>query len=330
MSFVYVSHAVSGDIRVIPWQNTGELSVDSSCVLGAGLGPIWVEPDARLVYVAQRGDTNRLLCLHAECGTGELAMANQVPLSARMCNLGLDRTRRFLLAVSYHSHTLTVCPLTSTKWLSLDHTVVPTLRHPHAVLFSPDNRYVWVTCLGDDTVMVFAFDDNTGQLQPHTPWRSRAGSGPRHMSLHPDGQHVFVLNELDATLDVLAWDAKHGVFQHLQSISTLPEGFTGKPWAADLHLSPDARFLYTSERTSSTLAVFKVDASGGSVQWLAHTPTEKQPRSFAISPDGSQVLVAGQISNHLAVYSRDTQTGLLAIKQRMDMGLEPAWVACLA
>jgi 6-phosphogluconolactonase len=97
-----------------------------------------------------------------------------------------------------------------------------------------------------------------------------------------------------------------------------------------LHLSPDAEFLYASERTSSTLAVFKVDAATGRLRWQAHTPTETQPRSFAISPDGNQIWVAGQISNHLGVYARDKQTGLLTFQQRIEIGLEPSWVACLA
>ncbi|MFM7697577.1 MAG: lactonase family protein [Limnohabitans sp.] len=330
MPFVYVSHAVSGEIQRFALPNTGSPTAPSACVLGSGLGPMCIDPIARHVYVAKRGEVNTLVCLSADHFNGELAIAHEVPLTARMCYLSLDRERRFLLAVSYHSHSLTVCPLNSTKLPSLDHTVVSTLRHPHAVVFSPDNRFVWVSCLGDDTVMVFAFDENTGQLQLKTPWLSRAGSGPRHMCLHPDGKIVYVLNELDATVDVLAWDAKLCVFEHLQHVSSLPLGFSGKPWAADLHLSPDAGFLYTSERTSSTLAVFKVDSTSGKLHVLAHTPTETQPRSFAVSADGSQLWVAGQISNHLAVYARDMQSGLLTIEQRIEIGLEPGWVACLA
>ena len=330
MSFTYISHAISGDIYAIQTDAHGSLACSSVCLLGVGLGPMWIDQDTRHIYVAKRGEVNTLVCLQADRVSGQLSTANEVPFTARMCNVSVDSTKRFLLAVSYHSHTLTVCPLNDGKPQPANHTVIPTGRHPHAVLFSPDNRYVWVSCLGDDAIMVFAFDETQGQLQPHTPWRSRAGSGPRHMCLHPNGQFVFVLNELDASLDVLAWDAKHGHFEHLQNIPALMEGFEGKPWAADLHLSPDAEFLYASERTSSTLAVFKVDAATGRLRWQAHTPTETQPRSFAISPDGNQIWVAGQISNHLGVYARDKQTGLLTFQQRIEIGLEPSWVACLA
>ena len=330
MPHVYVSNAVSGDIHVMQWAETGQLTLVSTCVVGAGPGPMWIDPTSERLYVAKRGEENSLLCLHVDRTHGPLTKLYEIPLTARMCNLSVDRTRKFLIAASYHSHNLTVCPLTPTHPPASDHQVMPTLRHPHAAVFSPDNRFVLVPCLGDDMLMVFGFDESRGQLTLHKQWQARTGSGPRHLCFHPEGQWLYLLNELDASLDVLAWDATQGSVHAKQSLNTLPAGFTGKPWAADVHVSPDGQFVYTCDRSSSTLAVFKTDAQRGTLTWLAHVPTELQPRSFALDVDGRHVLVAGQKSNHLGVFERDAQTGLLTPTQRLQTGEEPGWVACLA
>lgn len=330
MPHVYVSNALSGDIHVMQWADTRRLTLTSTCVVGAGPGPICISPMTERMYVAKRGEPNSLVCLQLDRTHGQLNLLYEMPLTARMCNLRIDRTGRFLLAVSYHSHSLTVCPLTPAQPAASDHTVMSTLRHPHAAVFSPDNRFVLVPCLGDDGVMVFGFDESRGQLTLHTQWQARAGSGPRHLCFHPEGQWLYLLNELDATLDVLAWDAAQGTLQHMQTLNTLPSGFTGKPWAADIHVSADGQFVYTCDRSSSTLAVFKADAQRGALTWLAHVPTELQPRSFALDVDGRHVLVAGQKSNHLGVFERDAQTGLLTLTQRLATGEEPGWVTCLA
>ena len=111
---------------------------------------------------------------------------------------------------------------------------------------------------------------------------------------------------------------------------TLPPGFSGEPWAADLHLTPDGRFLYSSERRSSTLAAFRVDPHDGTLAPLGHTPTEAQPRSFAITPDGCFLIVAGQVSNRLAVHAIDAGSGALRLGGVFDTGEAPGWVEVLA
>jgi 6-phosphogluconolactonase len=125
---------------------------------------------------------------------------------------------------------------------------------------------------------------------------------------------------------VYAWDAARGLLKLEQSTTTLPPGFTGKPWAADLHLTPDGRFLYASERTSSTLAAFKVDAATGQLQSIGHTPTEKTPRGFAIDPSGRYLIAAGQESHGLSLYAIEPATGALGKPSRIDVGRNPNWI----
>jgi 6-phosphogluconolactonase len=162
--------------------------------------------------------------------------------------------------------------------------------------------------------------------RPSSPWTARAGSGPRHMRFSTCGRFVYLLNELDATLDVVVWHAETAQLQHLQTMSTLPPGFDAKPWAADIHLTPDGRCLISSERSSSTLAVFHVDTDTGLLTLAGHTSTEAQPRGFAIHDNGQHVLVAGQQSHHVSCYRLDTSSGTLVFQQRVPTGKEPNWI----
>jgi 6-phosphogluconolactonase len=106
----------------------------------------------------------------------------------------------------------------------------------------------------------------------------------------------------------------------------LPAAFTGKPWAADLHLAPDGRHLYASERTSSTITVFEVDAASGRLKTLSQVPTEKTPRGFAIDASGRYLIASGQESHAIAVYAIDAASGALSALARYPVGKNPNWV----
>jgi 6-phosphogluconolactonase len=143
---------------------------------------------------------------------------------------------------------------------------------------------------------------------------------------HPNGRFVYLLNELDASVDALAFDPQQGTLATLQTLTTLPAGFGAKPWAADLHLTPDGRFLYTSERTSSTLAAFAVDAATGRLRLLEHTPTEKQPRGFNIDPSGRYLVAVGQLSHAVTLYAIERESGALKPLKSYSLGQNPNWV----
>ena len=110
----------------------------------------------------------------------------------------------------------------------------------------------------------------------------------------------------------------------------LPPGFTGKPWAAELRATPDGRFLYATERRSSTLAIFSVDVSSGQLLLVGHTPTEEQPRGMDVDPSGRWLIAAGQLSSHLTVYSIDPDTGRPAVRHRHETGLDPICIEVVA
>jgi 6-phosphogluconolactonase len=185
------------------------------------------------------------------------------------------------------------------------------------------------TSLGGDLIYQQAFDARTGLLSPNDPpnFAVRAGAGPRFMSFSRDSKFVYVINELDASIDVFPYDAERGLLRPaVQTVSVLPAGFSGKPWAADIHLTPDGEFLCASERTSSTLTMFRVDAARGSLTFLRSYSTVKQPRACRIDAAGRFLVCCGQLSNSLMIYSIDRGGGALTPLAEYTVGRNPTWV----
>lgn len=329
MTRVYVSNADSGDVTVLQMDGQGLLSLQSQVRVGGNLMPMAISPDHTRLYVARRSDPLALVTLAIDPATRDLSLMHEASLPASMAYVSTDHTGRYVLAASYQGAQLTVSPV-GPDGVGVVQQVVTTGPHAHAILPSPCNRYVLATSLGGGELMVLAWSAETGRLSPLTSWPVRSGAGPRHFRFDSAGRFVYLLNELDATVDVLAWYASSGSLEHVQTVNILPPDFAGKPWAADLHLTPCGHYLYASERTSSTLAHLAVDAATGRLSLLAHTAVETQPRGFAIDPSGRYLLVVGQLSHHLSCLAIDTDTGQLRLQQRIPVGQGPNWVEVLA
>ena len=154
------------------------------------------------------------------------------------------------------------------------------------------------------------------------------GAGPRHIVFHPNRRFVYTTNELDATVNTYRFDVETGALAPAGTASALPPGFEGSaPFAsADLHVTPDGRFLYASERASNTLACFQIDGRRGALTAIGSVPTEQPPRGFDIDPRGRYLLAVGQTSNSMTSYAIHQETGTLTPLRRYPMGNNPNWV----
>ena len=155
------------------------------------------------------------------------------------------------------------------------------------------------------------------------------GSGPRHLTFHPNGRHLYAINELANTVTCFDYTAASGMLTERQTISTLPTDFIGKSYTADLKITPDGKFLYGTNRGHDSLAVFSVNAENGTLTALGQTPTEKTPRSFCLVSGDQFVVSAGEGSHKLIVFRRDAQNGTLTPLKTYDCGKGPAWVMSL-
>lgn len=333
MFAVYVSNAESGDISVLrldPAQRT--LTPTQTVAVGGEVMPLALSPKRDRLYAARRSEPREALSFAINPKTGELTPLGAAALPHSMANIATDRTGRFLFSASYGGNLVAVNAIDDNGVVQATRQVLPTGPNAHAILPSPSNHFVFATSLGGGVVLQFRFDATTGQLTPNTPdaLAPHEGASPRHLVFGPDARFVYLLNELDARIDVLAHDALGGTLTTVQTIDSLPPGFSGEPWAADLHLTPDGRFLYGSERRSDTIAAFRVDADDGTLSLVGHAPTEAQPRGFAITPDGRFLIAAGQKSSRLRLFDIDPSSGALSVCGDGPAGRGANWVETLS
>jgi 6-phosphogluconolactonase len=179
----------------------------------------------------------------------------------------------------------------------------------------PTNQFAYACDLGTDKIMIFKFDARRGKLIPATtPWvQVKPGGGPRHLTFHPRAEYAYVINELHATVTAFARDRVQGDLKEMQTIATLPSDFSGADTSADIHVSPNGRFLYCSNRGHDSIAAFEIDQRSGRLDFIAHQPTGgKTPRNFAIDPTGVFLLVANQKSDNIVSFRLDKETGQLS------------------
>jgi len=188
--------------------------------------------------------------------------------------------------------------------------------HIHSATFSPDGKFVLVQDLGADLIRVYEYhgEDKENPLRPaKTPSVACSpGGGPRHITFSADGRFVYLVQEMGARVQVFAY--KDGMLRSIQEISMLSKGFEGKVGAADIHLSPDGKFLYASNRLDADdICIYKVDAQTGLLSYVANQPTlGRHPRNFTITADGRLLLVANQDTDEVVIFIRDADTGRLS------------------
>jgi len=333
-TFVYVGNAESNEIYVLQLdRQRGDLTVVEKVAIPGiekpGIStPMSVSPDRRFLYVGTRGEPKVAAGFAIDQASGRLKHVASGPLADSLAYIATDRTGRFLLGASYPGHKVTVNPIGPAGTVQPPQQVLPNYPNAHAIMADAANRHVLVPTLGNDRVNQFTFDAATGKLAPTTSPAAevKAKTGPRHFVYHPGGKIVYVVGELDGAVYVFDYHAATGDLTQKQSVSALPPGFEGKPSAADLHITPDGKFLYASERTSSTLAGFKVDPASGMLSSIGSVPTEKQPRGFNIDASGRYVLAVGQLSHALSSYRIDPESGKLTKLKEYPMGKNPNWV----
>ncbi|OXM13612.1 6-phosphogluconolactonase [Paenibacillus herberti] len=183
--------------------------------------------------------------------------------------------------------------------------------HAHCIDPLPATPYVYVADLGTDSVYIHRRSVDGRSLLRTGSLRLEPGSGPRHIAVKEGLSYAYIIGELDSHVTV-AQIGSEGKLEAVQRISALPQGFQGESWAADIHLSPDGRFLYVSNRGHDSIAAFSVNTENGRLSLIQHISTGgTYPRNFALSPDGEWLLAANQNSGSVNVFRRDPQTGLL-------------------
>jgi 6-phosphogluconolactonase len=333
---VYVSSAGSREILVLRLdRETGAVEPIDATPVPGGEGPspismpLAVSPDRCFLYAAVRSEPFPAASFAIDRQSGRLRPLASYPLPDAMAYIVTDRTGRYLLSASYHGSKLAINRIGREGAVEAPAVqVLATPPNAHCIVVDRTNRHVYATSLGGDLVMQLGFDAASGRITPADPSgvRSKPKAGPRHLAFAPDGRFLYLINELDGTVNAYEVDARSGALTERQTVALLPADFPAKPSAADLHITPDGRFLYGSERASNTIAGFAVDPLSGRLTPLGSVPTEPPPRGFRIDPRGRFLLAVGQNSNRMSVYSIDGSTGGLTRLAGYPMGANPNWV----
>ena len=328
-TIVYVANADSREIIVLSMRADGALAPVERVRVAGTVMPLAVAPSRRFLYASLRSEPFCVACFAIDRASGRLSYLSSAKLPDQMCYIATDKTGRFLLGASYQGSLIAIHAIGAEGRVQPEPLqTLATRPNAHAIMTDPSNRFLFASSLGGDIVMQQRFDAATGKIAPNSPAEigTAPGAGPRHFVFHPNRRWLYLLNELDATVNAYAFDSASGLLSPLQTVSAMPPGSQAKPSAADIHVTPDGKFLYASERTTSTLAAFRIDAQTGRLSPLGNTPTETQPRGFAIDPRGAFLLAVGQQSHHLTVYAIDRETGRLDERARYPMGQNPNWV----
>lgn len=286
-----------------------------------------VSPKQKFVYavseVMRGNNSGKVRAFSFNGKTGHLKFINeQSSVGDNPCYITVDKTGRWVIVGNYTSGSLAVLPIY--KDGSLGKAVSSSKHygnsinkqrqeapHVHATVLSPDNQFLFVPDLGIDKVMIYSFDDKTGRINLKDSAKLKDGSGPRHFDFHPNKKWAYVVEELSGA--VTAFDYENGSLKAIQTIRTVPANYFQTFTGADIHVSPDGRFLYSSNRDSSnTIAIFMIDQKTGRAELIQTQSTlGRTPRNFNFDPSGNFLLVANQNSDNIVVFKRDRKTGLL-------------------
>lgn len=271
--------------------------------------------DGRHLYVAD--ETKGLVSSHAvDPDTGRLALTSQVACAGHPVYLSLDATGAALVTCFFEEAKTQVFRIAADGTLGASSCLVDSGRESHCTVFDPSRRFLFVATRGDNWIAQYCYDAAGQQLTPNERPRvlEAPGAGPRHLTFHPNGRWAYLVNELNLSLSVYAFDAERGTLQAVaRDVSVAPAG-TSDGSSADIHVHPGGRFLYVSNRQGdeSNLAIISVDPASGAVSVVGHERTRgRTPRNFALDPDGRLLIAGNQDSSDLALFRIDGRSGLL-------------------
>jgi len=299
---------------------------------GPGMSmPLALSPTRRVLHAAVRIPPFPCSSFAIDPATGALTHLGAADLDDAMAYIVADPSGNNLLAASYPGAIVTSHAIAPNGAVSGPaRQIIDTPMRAHAIITDAGSN-VYVPCLGGDVVLHLALDPASGRLTQVGRLKTHAGCGPRHMRLSPCFRHAYVLGELDATITACAVDAQGHLAAH-QVVATLPRDFAvpeGKRiMAADIHLTPDGRFLYASERLAEILSAWRI-GPGGTLAPIGSVPTDPMPRGFAITPDGHFLLCASQTTGAVRTYAIDQETGALTQIATTPAGANANWIEFL-
>ncbi|WP_122847288.1 lactonase family protein [Pseudomonas viridiflava] len=351
-TFAYISSPADGLISQYQLDDaSGALSLVEQTKAGDQVNPMALSPDGKALFAALRAKPYQVVSFSIEPVTGHLKPLAQAPLAESLAYLSTDRSGRFLMGASYGADLLSVQPIDAQHRPSDSIQTYKTGMHAHSVRTDPSNRFAYAGNLGVDRVLQYRLEPKDGKLVPIGEGYVTVpeNTGPRHLAFAPNGKFLYVVGEMSGTVTAFSINDKTGGLKQVNQANGIPERLklapgqardarnndlkddpTPRIWAADVRISPDGKWLFTSERTSSSVSVFKVDPATGKVTFVENYPVdEKQPRNIAVAPNGRWLLVTGEKAEKVGSYSIAADGALKRVSEAPS-GKGALWIEMLS
>ncbi|MDP4164226.1 MAG: lactonase family protein [Bacillota bacterium] len=326
---------------ILDMENAKIIDVKAAAKLG---NPTYVtvsENNRFLYSVMKDGDKGGVASYAINGNTHELQFLNSIVTDgASPCHVSVDRMNHNLFSANYHKGTVESYMINPEDGSLLYASSViehqgsgPDFRqekaHTHYAEVTPDEKFVAVVELGSDQLITYAIGEDA-VLTEVNRLAVRPGSGPRHLTFHPNGKYAYIMTEFSSEVIVANYHAKDGSFEEKQSISTLPETFKENNQGSAIHISSNGHFVYAGNRGHNSIAVFSVNPENGELSFVERVSTEGDwPRDFVLDPTEKFLIASNQNSGNIVLYSRDEQTGKLTLLQSDIMIPDPVCIKFL-
>ena len=342
---MYVS--LQGDNRIVRFvmdPETGSLERQGAVEIAGGPAPLAFNPRRTALYVGRR-DGLRLSSFAIDQRTGDLTPTGDVELGGEPCYLSTDHSGRYVLSAYYQAGHCAVHPIdesgavggAATEWLE-------TGSGAHCFQTDPSNRYAFLPHIANgsggiarlpvdrqqavNAIYQYRFDAASGHLIPNDPpiVNQDAEVGPRHYRFHPNKDLMYVSNEQGGSVTVYALDSTNGTLKAVQTITTLPAGYTGHISCSQIQIHPLGTHLYVGNRGHDSIASFAIDPTTGALTATGWTEVDPVPRAFSLDPTGHFLYVTGLDSGNLIGFRVNQQSGALTRLETHAVGSLPMWV----
>jgi 6-phosphogluconolactonase len=293
--------------------------------------PTFIElhPSGKYLYAAYRSGTNNqgtLTAYRIDPANGKLTKINeQSSKGASPCHVSIDPKGRFVYVSNYAGGNLAVYPIRADGSLAIPTDTVQHTGHSlhkerqkephmHSIIPAIDGNFIYASDLGIDKIMIYKIDQSGNITPAKIPFvESTHGSGPRHLSIHPNGNLAFSVEELSSTISSYKINQQTGALQAVDRVGMLSKDTTSEGnTAADIHVSPDGKFVYASNRGQDNIVIYKINSDTGKMTYVGHENTHgKHPRNFLIDSRGELAFVANRNTDAITLFKRDKITGTL-------------------
>ena len=285
-----------------------------------------ISPDGKFLYIANELDKGMVTACSIAPENGQLSVLNTRAAQGKdSAHIAVHENGHYAFVANYSSGNFTVYPIQedgslgeATAHIQHEGSSINKARqetaHAHCVAIDSAKNRIFVADLGMDKIMMYDFDAGKGRLSPAKQAfiDVQAGAGVRHLVFHPSYKWLFAINELDSTIIVFDYEREAGSLEAKQTISTLPDDFTGESTCAAIHVHPSGKFVYGSNRGHDSIAIFAIDEQSGKLSVVGYESTQgKTPRDFGIDPSGAFLLAANQDTDTIVTFRIDSETGKL-------------------